>query len=140
MENSKKLIIKYFFYEHLKVKEIAEMLHISPSYITKIIKQDKRYSNEKEYRSNKSKEKRRLNQNRFIKHKREQKRIDDNFAFVEEQHRQASLELSKSKHLSNESYRKWNISAYKYNPSKHRYEFDERLGRSADIPKYIKER
>ena len=68
------------------------------------------------------------------------KKIDDNFAFVEEQHRQATLELSKSKHLSNESYRKWNISAYKYNPSKHRYEFDEKLGRSADVPKYIKER
>ena len=140
MENSKELIIKYFFNEHLKVKEIAEMIHTSSSYITKIIKQDKRYVGEKEYRANKSKEKRKLEQNKFIKHKREQKRIDDNFAFVEEQHRQASLELSKSKHLSNESYRKWNSSAYKYNPSKHRYEFDEKLGRSADVPKYIKER
>ena len=140
MENSKDLIINYFFNEHLKVKEIAEIIHTSSSYITKIIKQDKRYSKEKEYRNNKSKEKRKKDQNRFIKNKREQKRIDDNFAFVEEQHRQASLELSKTKHLSNESYRKWNASAYKYNPSKHRYEFDENLGRSADIPKYIKER
>lgn len=102
MENSKELIIKYFFNEHLKVKEIAEIIHTSSSYITKIIKLDKRY--------------------------------------LEEQHRLASLELSKAKHLSNETYRKWNISAYKYNPSKHRYEFDENLGRSADIPKYIKER
>ena len=59
---------------------------------------------------------------------------------MEEQHRQASLELSKSKYLSNESYRKWNYSAYKYNSSKRRYEFDEKLGRSYDIPKYIKER
>ena len=140
MEDSKELIIKYFFIKHLKVKEIAEIVHTSSSYITKIVKQDKRYSKEKEYRSNKSMEKRKQDQNRFIKHKREQKRIDDNFAFVEEQHRQASLELSKSKYLSNESYRKWNASAYKYNPSKHRYEFDENLGRSADIPKYIKER
>ena len=140
MENSKELIIKYFFNEHLKVKEIAEMIHTSSSYITKIIKQDERYSKEKEYRSNKSKKKRKQDQNKFIKHKREQKRIDDNFAFVEEQRRQASLELSRSKHLSNESYRKWNSSAYKYNPSKHRYEFDEKLGRSADVPKYIKER
>ena len=130
MEDSKELIIKYFFIEHLKVKEIAEIVHTSSSYITKIIKQDERYSEEKKKKD----------QNRFIKHKREQKRIDDNFAFVEEQHRQATLELSKSKHLSNESYRKWNISAYKYNPSKHRYEFDEKLGRSADVPKYIKER
>ena len=140
MENSKELIIKYFFNEHLKVKEIAKIIHTSSSYITKIIKLDKRYLEEKEYRNNKSKEKRKKDQNEFIKNKREQKRIYDNFAFVEEQHRLASLELSKAKHLSNETYRKWNISAYKYNPSKHRYEFDENLGRSADIPKYIKER
>lgn len=140
MESSKELIIKYFFNEHLKVKEIAEMIHTSSSYITKIIKQDKRYCTEKEYRCAKSKEKRKQDQNRFIKHKREQKRLDDNFAFVEKQHRQAAFELSKSKHLSNESYRKWNISAYKYNPSKHRYEFNNNLGRSADVPKYIKER
>ena len=138
MENSKELIIKYFFNEHLKVKEIAEIILTSSSYITKIIKQDNRYIEEKKYRINKSKEKRKKDQNNFIKYKREQKRIDDNFAFVEEQHRQAALELSKSKHLSNESYRKWNISAYKYNPFKHRYEFDTKLGRSADIPKYIK--
>lgn len=140
MESPKEQIIKYFFNEHLKVKDIAERMNVSSSYVTRIIKQDKRYSEEKEYRYNKSKEKRKLDQNNFIKHKREQKMIDDNYAFVQEQHRQAVLELSKSKHLSDESYRKWNISAYKYNPSKHRYEFDEKLGRSIDVPKYIKER
>ena len=67
--NTKELIIKYFFNEHLKVKEIAEMIHTSSSYITKIIKQDERYSEEKEYRINKSKEKRKQDQNKFIKHK-----------------------------------------------------------------------
>ena len=77
MEDSKELIIKYFFIEHLKVKEIAEIVHTSSSYITKIIKQDERYSEEKKYRCNKSKEKRKKDQNRFIKHKREQKRIDE---------------------------------------------------------------
>ena len=59
---------------------------------------------------------------------------------MQSQHEQATRELSKSKHLSNESYRKWNYSAYKYTPSKKRYEFDEKLGRSIDVPKYIKER
>lgn len=60
MENSKELIIKYFFNEHLKVKEIAEMIHTSSSYITKIIKQDERYSEEKNIDaiSQKKKEKR----------------------------------------------------------------------------------
>ena len=46
--------------EHLKVKEIAEIIHTSSSYITKIIKLDKRYLEEKEYRNNKSKESIRL--------------------------------------------------------------------------------
>ena len=50
------------------------------------------------------------------------------------------MELSQRSYLTNESYRKFNSSAYKYNPSRHRYEFDEKLGRSYAIPKYIKER
>ena len=53
-------------------------------------------------------------------------------------HNQASSELSERKYLTNENYKKWNKSAYNYNPSKKRYEFDSSLGRSADVPKYIK--
>ena len=75
-----------------------------------------------------------------MKQLKKNKRIEDNYSFVQEQHKQASKELSKSGHLSNESYRKFNISAYHYNPSKKRYEFDESLGRSYAVPKYIKER
>ena len=53
-------------------------------------------------------------------------------------HSQASLEMSKRSHLSNENYRKWNKTAYNYNPSKKRFEFDKNLDRSYDVPKYIK--
>lgn len=137
---SKENILNLFYIQHLKVKEIAKKENTSSAYITKIIKQDARYLQEKEYRKDKSKEKRKLDQNNFIKNKREIKRIEDNYSTVQNQHEQAARELSKSKHLSNESYRKWNSSAYKYNPSKRRYEFDSNLGRAADVPKYIKER
>ena len=137
---SKEKIIELFYIEHLKVKEISEIVNTSSAYITKIIKQDARYLQEKEYRKNISKQKRKIDQNNFIKTKREQQRIEDNYSIVQSQHEQATRELSKSKHLSNENYRKWNCSAYKYNPSKRRYEFDETLGRAADVPKYIKER
>ena len=133
-------ITTLFYMEHLKVKEIAEKVDTSSAYITKVVKQDSRYLQEKEYRKAISKDKRKVAQNKFIKNKRENKRIEDNYSFVQSQHEQATRELSKSKHLSNESYRKWNYSAYKYNPSKKRYEFDEKLGRSIDVPKYIKER
>ena len=140
MENKKNKIIEMFFYNHLSVKEIAESINVSSAYITKIIKTDERYTKEKEYRKEKSKEKRRQDKNNFMKNKREQKRIDDNYSFVQAQHDKATRELSKSRYLTNETYRKWNSSAYKYNPLKKRYEFDERLGRASDIPKYIKER
>lgn len=50
------------------------------------------------------------------------------------------MELSKRSHLSDENYRKWNCSAYQYNASKRRYELKKELGRSFDVPKYIKEK
>lgn len=133
-------IISYYYIEHLKVKDIAQELNVTSAYITKIIKQDIRYAQEKQYRKKCSKFKRKVEQNKFIKNKREKQRLEDNYYAMKAEHEKAAKELSKSSHLTNENYRKWNSSAYKYNPSKKRYEFNEELGRSYDIPKYIKER
>lgn len=47
MKTLKENIITLFFIEHLKVKEIAEKVNTSSAYITKIIKQDTRYIQEK---------------------------------------------------------------------------------------------
>ena len=139
MNNIEK-IIDLFYIQHLKVKDIAEALSISSAYITKIIKQDGRYIGEKDFRKQQNKVNRKIAQNKFIKNKRDNKRIEDNYAIVETQHAQSSRELSQSSYLTNENYRKWNSSAYKYNPSKNRYEFDGKLGRSYAVPKYIKGR
>ncbi len=136
----KEKIISFYYTEHLKVKEIAEELNVTSAYITKIIKQDNRYAKEKQYRKDCSKRKRKIDQNKFSKNKRDKQKIEDNYSTVQAQHEQASKELSKSRHLTNENYRKWNSSAYHYNPSKRRFEFDENLGRSADVPKYINDR
>lgn len=136
----KETIINLFYIEHLKVKEIAERENISSAYITKVIKQDNRYIQEKQYRKTISSKNRKISQNKFAKNKREKRRIEDNYSALQAQLEQDSRELSKSKHLSDESFRKWNYSAYTYNPSKKRYEFDEQLGRAADVPKYVKER
>lgn len=140
MKTNKEKIIELFYLQHIKAKDIAEQIDVSEAYITKIIKQDVRYLEEKNFRKSLSKVNRKTMQNDFVKRKREKQRIEDNYSYVQSQHIQATMELSKSKHLSNESYREWNISAYHYNPSKKRYEFEEGLGRSYDVPKYIKER
>ena len=99
MKTLKDDITTLFYIEHLKVKEIAEKVDTSSAYITKVVKQDSRYLQEKEYRKAISKDKRKVAQNNFIKNKRENKRIEDNYSFVQSQHEQAARELSKSKHF-----------------------------------------
>lgn len=138
--DNKQRILHLFYVEHLKVKDIASKIKLSSPYITKVVKQDDRYCTEKQVRKEISHNNRKKAQNQFIKEKREKRRLEDNYQLLQEQHKQASRELSKSSHLSNENYRKWNSSAYQYNPSKKRYEFRENLGRSNDVPKYIKEK
>ncbi len=140
MENKKDIILELFFEQHLKANEIAEIVDTSSAYITKIIKADSRYFEEKQSRKDISKENRKIAQNSFMKNKREQKRIDDQYSIVQAQHNQDVIELSKRGHMNNQTFRKWNSSVYNYNPSKHRYEFDEQFGRAADVPKYVKER
>ena len=140
MEEKKNVIIELFFEKHLKVNEIAENIGTSSAYITKIIKQDPRYTEEKQCRKDISQQNRKIAKNNFMKNKREQKRIDDQYSMVQAQHNQDVRELSKRGHMNNEAFRKWNSSAYNYNPSKHRYEFNEKFGRAADVPKYVKER
>lgn len=70
---SKENILNLFYIEHLKVKEISEIVNTSSAYIRKVIKQDERYGNEKEYRKSVSKEKRKIAKNTFIKKKRKTK-------------------------------------------------------------------
>ena len=140
MGSKKDMIIELFFEQHLKVNEIAQNIGTSSAYITKIIKQDQRYLEEKQSRQEVSKLNRKIAQNNFMKNKREQKRIDDQYSIVQAQHNQDAMELSKRGHMNNQTFRKWNSSVYDYNPSKHRYEFNEQFGRASDVPKYVKER
>lgn len=140
MKELKEIIITLYYKDHLLVKDIAAQNNVTSAYVTKVIKTDLRYIQEKEYRKTISRNKRTIINRQNMKNKRETKRREDSYAIIKAKHEQASRELSKSNYLTNENYRKWNSSAYKYNPSKRRYEFDEKLGRSYAVPKYIKER
>lgn len=138
----KEEILNLFFNYGLSQKEISEKLNVTKGYISQIVTKDKRYPQFKKEKLIKAHKKHNKQIQNITKEKRKQiqfnSSVDD--LILKTMHNQASAELSKGKHLTNENYRKWNYSAYKYNPSKKRYEFDEQLGRSYDVPKYIKER
>ncbi len=133
-------ILKLFFENNLLQKDIVKQLNVSKGLVSRIVTKDSRYENYKKEKILRNKQK----HNKQIQNKVEEKRKQNQFKkssddlFLKAMHEQATMELSKRSHLSDESYRKWNYSAYTYNPSKNRYEFNEELGRCADIPKYVK--
>ena len=135
-------ILDLFINKNMKQNEIAKELNVSNSKVSRILKNIPEVEQEKDKRKKQNK----IKHNKDIQTRVEEKReatqfknsVDD--LILKHLHSQASLELSKRSRLSNESYRNWNVSAYNYNPSKHRYEFNESLGRSYDVPKFVKER
>ena len=56
--DNKEQILEIFYNSHLKQTEIAKIIGVSTQYISKIVKKDSRYEQEKEYRKKLSKEKR----------------------------------------------------------------------------------
>ena len=133
-------ILDLFFDKKMKQKDIAELLNIAKSTVSKVVSKDSRFITEKSLRKANNKVKRNKDIQRRVEQNRKKVQFKNNSddLILKQMHSQASMELSKRSHLSNENYRKWNKTAYNYNPSKKRFEFDENLGRSYDVPKYIK--
>ena len=140
MKNNKETIINKYFIEKLKPVEIAKELNISKSAVTQVLQKDKRYKKEKVNRKTKNKKNHNEKTKKYMKYKREvikRKKDKDNID-LRNMHNQATAELSKKKRLSNMAYRNWNKSAFTYNEKRNGYEFKKELGRSYDVPKFIK--
>ena len=133
-------ITKLYFVDRENPATIAKKLNISKSAVTQVLQKDDRYKKEKEVRKKQNKIRHNEKTKEIIKKTREIKQFKNRSEdlILKRMHNQASQELSKGKRLSNLAYRNWNTSAYSYNEAKRRYEFKEELGRSNDVPKYIK--
>lgn len=140
MKSNKETILKMYFIEHLRPADIAKALNISKSAVTQVLQKDDRYSKEKEHRKAenyrkhiKDTEKRNT---RIRKEKQFKNSVDD--LVIKNMHKQAGIELSTPKKLNDMAYRNWNKSAYTYNERRKGFEFRKELGRSNDVPKFIK--
>ncbi len=140
MKNNKDTIIHKYFIDKLKPVEIAKELNISKSAVTQVLQKDKRYQKEKIKRIEQNKENHNEKTKKYIKNKREviKRKKDKDTIDLRNMHNQATAELSKKKRLSNMAYRNWNKSAFTYNKKRKGYEFRKELGRSYDVPKFIK--
>ena len=131
-------IITLYFEEKLTAIEISRKINVVQSYITKVIKQDSRYQNEKERRKNKNKENQKIIHNEYMRKVRKNNSI--NYEILKAQHNQASIELSGRKTINNRAFRNWNSSIYRFHERTKEYRVKEELKDkiSYAIPKKIK--
>lgn len=132
----KKQQIIFLYYEKGLIQtEIANKLNVSKAYITKIIKKDKRYQEEKQKRKSNNKLKNKQETKIYIKKKRENDKILNER--VRKQHIQASMELSGRQSISNRNFRNWNKSIYEFNPKNKTYNLKKDIIVSKDVPRKI---
>lgn len=133
--SNKEKIIDLFYNEHLKPVDIALELNVSNAYVSKIIKKDSRYHEEKSQRKQQNEIKHKERTIEYMKLK--QKSNKDSYEALKAQLKQDAEELSYYFDISARSFRKFNSSAYKYNAKKKRFEIDRKLTVSIDVPKAV---
>lgn len=134
---AKEVIIEKFYEEHLKPSVIAKELGVNPSYVTKIIQKDSRYIQEKEYRTQISKENHKIAKREWIRNKRQDdynKQLDE---YVKMLHNQASKELSYSNEISDLSFIKWNRDMYRYDKNSSDLVLKRGFKFAFDVPKRV---
>lgn len=137
MMSNRNKILQLYFDEKLNQTEIAKILNISNNAVSKVLKEEPRYQEEKNNRKKLNKIKRNKDIQRRVEKKRRQTNSSDIQA-IKRMHEQASLELSGGKKtMSNRAFRDWNSSAYKYNKKNKSYELIKGITAGADVPKRI---
>ena len=136
MEN-KEQILDLFYNNHLKQTEISKIIELSTQYISKIIKKDVRYEQEKEYRRKLSKEKRESYLKEFFKTYKRPKKDDNSYKQLQAQLEQDSLELSfAGGYISDYAFAKWNPNAYECDKNGN-LKLVKGLKAGSDVPKTV---
>ena len=137
MMSNRNKILQLYFDEKLNQTEIAKILNISNNAVSKVLKADPKYQEEKNNRKQLNKVKRNKDIQRRVEKKRKQTNSSD-IQIIKKMHEQASLELSGgTKPISNRAFRNWNSSIYKYNSRNQSYELKKGINAGADVPKRI---
>ncbi len=136
--DKKEQILDLYFNKHLKQTEIAEKVNASQQYISKIIKKDEKYEDEKSSRKSSNAEKRKIAQAEYQKNYVRKKDKDIAYEQLLAQQRQDALELSYNSHpLSNYAFKKANSSIYTYDSIKNQFVMIRGIKAGFDAPKRI---
>ncbi|HHY79515.1 MAG TPA: helix-turn-helix domain-containing protein [Thermoanaerobacter sp.] len=130
------LVRKYYFEDKLKIVEIAKILGVNKSTVSRALKQFPEFEKEKERRKKENQEKAKQWRSEYKKQKRQQ--YDEEYELVLKDHREATAALSRKGRLSDDALIKLCILHYDYSKEKERIIFNESAGkRPADLPKSV---
>lgn len=139
---SKEKIILLYYEEKLNTIEISDKLRVSKQYVSKIIKTDNRYIEEKQRRKAISCQRQKERNIACINKTRANNRniTERDIAVMKLQHIQASCEMSGRKTINNRAFKKWNSSIYEFYSRTKEYrirkDFENKV--SYSVPKKIK--
>ena len=136
----KEKIILFYYEEKLNTIVISDKLNVSKQYVSKIIKTDPRYLEEKATRKQETKKRHNNQKVEYNKKRRNRIKNERLDAALDVLHRQASFELSRGKTISNRAFRNWNSSIYKFHnrTKEYRIREDYKDKVSYAVPKKIK--
>lgn len=136
----KEKIILFYYEEKLNTIVISDKLNVSKQYVSKIIKTDPRYLEEKATRKQETKKRHNNQKVEYNKKRRNRIKNERLDAALDVLHRQASFELSRGKTISNRAFRNWNSSIYKFHDRTKEYRIrdDYKDKVSYAVPKKVK--
>lgn len=133
----KEQILDLYFNKHLKQKEIADIANTSQQYISKTIKEDGRYEQEKSSRKSINAEKK-IAQAEYQKNYVRSSKKDMIYEQLLELQKQDAIELSyNAPPLSDYACKKANSSIYHYDSKKNQYVMQRGIKASIDLPRRI---
>lgn len=135
-------IYKLYFYSKMTFSEISKVVDISISQVSRIVKKNENYIDEKIRRINENKLKNKEFTKQFMKEKRKSqaKGNTDEKAILDYLHNQASCELSEKRTINNRAFRNWNSSIYEFHNKTKEYRLKEEFKNKTSyaVPKKIK--
>lgn len=135
--SNKDRILDLYYNEHLKQKEIADIVGTSTQYVSKVVRSDNRNKEEKECRKQTNSEKRKIYMQNYFQNYDRPKKEDLAYQQMIAQLEQDILELSfKNNNISDYDFAKWNSSAYHIN-NKGNLVLNRNLKVGFDVPKSI---
>ena len=140
--NRNEEIYKLYFYSKMTFSEISKVVNISISQVSRIVRKNENYIDEKAKRINENKLKNKEFTKQFMKKKRKSHTIGnrDEKAILDYSHNQASCELSGKRTINNRAFRNWNSSIYEFHQKTKEYRLKEEFKNKTSyaVPKKIK--